>query len=88
MRKHPWRKHPGPVKTFSFILAAFVAVSILILWSWNTLAADLFLLPEARFKHAVALEALMVGVFLVSMIIARFTLNGAPRSGSQGESAS
>lgn len=34
-----------------------------LLWSWNTLAAGLFGLPLAGFRHALAAEAAVVTVF-------------------------
>ena len=42
---------------------AFVASSIIALWSWNTVAG-LFEGPQAEFKHAIAALALLVLVRL------------------------
>jgi len=46
---------------FKHLLAACLAFAVMAatgLWSWNTLA-DLFGTPEAQFRHAVALLALL-----------------------------
>ncbi len=80
---HRQRTH-GAAKTTLLAIAVFVAGSILLLWSWNTLAADLFQLPEARFKHAVAFGLLIAGAFLFRVFVARFAVGGSPHSGHRG----
>ena len=40
------------------------ASAILMLWGWNTAAVDLLHAPEARFVHALAFEASLIGVLL------------------------
>jgi len=52
-------------KSVSIAGVAFLVGCIGLLWSWNTLAVDLFEFPEAGFKHAVAagLLILIAGMF-------------------------
>jgi len=52
-------------KSITLAVVVFFLGCVALLWSWNTLATDLFDLPEARFKHAVAAGLLMMilGVF-------------------------
>ena len=48
----------GTLKAITTATAMFLTWSVILLWSWNTLAVDLFQLPEAQFKHAIALAAI------------------------------
>ena len=41
----------------------------LVLWGWNTMAVDLFGAPAAKFKHALAFEAVAGGIWLVAYAI-------------------
>ncbi|MEQ8736758.1 MAG: hypothetical protein RIC29_17685 [Rhodospirillaceae bacterium] len=38
--------------------------AVLVLWGWNTVAAGLLGAPEARFVHALALQAALFGLAL------------------------
>jgi low temperature requirement protein LtrA len=61
----PSRLHQSLI---SILKTAFVifALSILLLWSWNSLLVDLFDLPTARFKHALAAE-LFVAALMINL---------------------
>ena len=84
MSERHQRRTYGAVKTIIVANAIFMAGSILLLWSWNTLAVDLFELPEARFKHAVAFGVLIAAAFMFRFFVARIALGGSPRSGHRG----
>lgn len=53
-----------PVRTILLTMGAIVAGAIIFLWSWNTLATDLFNLPAVQFKHALALELCLLATSL------------------------
>lgn len=56
-----WTEHNrGRAHGVFGVLFAFAAASVAILWSWNSFAVDILGLPEIRFRHAVALELLVV----------------------------
>jgi hypothetical protein len=58
---HSYRQN----KHFQAVLAALaivLAAAVQLLWAWNTLAADLFGLGTAQFKHALAAEARLAGL--------------------------
>lgn len=57
-------------------LLAVVGGGVLLLWAWNTLAVDLFGLPAARFKHALALEAGIAALTLLPLGLARALRRG------------
>jgi hypothetical protein len=84
MNKHHRRRSHDTAKRTLLAIAVFVAGSILLLWSWNILAVDLFQFPEARFKHAVAFAGLMAGGFLFPMFVRRLVSSGPCRSGHRG----
>ncbi len=74
------RKH-GTMKATVAAISSFAAGSILVLWSWNVLAVDLFGLPEARFKHAVAFALLMAATLLYRAAVKR-TFHRSDEGGS------
>jgi len=80
---HQRRTHDA-VKTTIIAIALFLVGSILLLWSWNTLAVELFQLPEARFKHAVAVGTLVAVAFMIRTFGTRFALGGSPQSCHRG----
>jgi hypothetical protein len=53
-------ENKGHGRTIVMSLIAIVLGGVAILWSWNTLAVDLFGLPEMTFRHAVAAVLLLV----------------------------
>lgn len=56
------RPRPSVWKKVGWITLAGIAASIAVLWAWNTLAADLFALPNMQFRHALA-AVLLAAVF-------------------------
>jgi hypothetical protein len=52
------RSRPALWKTVGWATLAVIAAAIAILWSWNTLAVDLFALPQMQFRHALAVIVL------------------------------
>jgi len=53
-------------KKAGWIALAVTGASIAVLWSWNTLAGDLFALPQMQFRHALA--AVLLGAVLGAVI--------------------
>lgn len=51
----------GRGRTLALALGGAFLAGVAVLWSWNTLAADLFGLPEMEFRHAAA-TALAISV--------------------------
>ena len=47
-------------------LVLLLMAGILILWGWNTLAVELFGATTAKFRHALALEAVLGGLWLAA----------------------
>ncbi|MBV1904129.1 MAG: hypothetical protein KUG58_10910 [Marinosulfonomonas sp.] len=47
-------------RTIVMSLIAVFFGGVAILWSWNTIAVDLFAQPEMEFRHAVAVELLLI----------------------------
>ena len=66
----------GRAKQIAFGVGAFFLASIVMIWSWNTLAVDLFGLSAMQFKHAVAL-VLLLG-------LARFAVGHRPAQDTRG----
>lgn len=60
------RSRPAAWKTAGWVTLAVIVASIAVLWSWNTLAGDLFALPEMQFRRAfaVVLLAAILGAIL------------------------
>ena len=53
-----------PARTLVLTIGTIVCGALILLWSWNTLATDLFNLPAAQFKHALALELCLLAIYL------------------------
>ena len=49
----------GRAKQIALAIGAFCLASVIVIWSWNTLAVDLFGLSHMQFKHAVAVVLLL-----------------------------
>ena len=58
----PKHFNKGRIREFAFGIAASFVCAILLLWTWNTLATDLFGLQAAQFKHAIAAVAGIAGI--------------------------
>lgn len=63
------------------VAAAAIIGGVLMLWAWNTLAVDLFALPEARFRHVLALEAGLFGLIWFATSAAGIMRPGLPHHG-------
>ncbi|RME65174.1 MAG: hypothetical protein D6782_06760 [Alphaproteobacteria bacterium] len=50
---------------------AILLGGVMLLWAWNSLAVDLLGAPQARFKHALALEAGLVALTALPMLLWR-----------------
>ena len=72
MSKYFQQRTFGATKAIFFVITIFLISDTLLLWSWNTLAADLFQLPEAGFKHAFAFGILIIGAFFFCVFVARY----------------
>jgi uncharacterized membrane protein len=60
---HARRDHSDrPARAILFTMGFIVGGALLLLWSWNTLATDLFSLPAARFRHALAFEVCLLAI--------------------------
>lgn len=53
-----------PARAILFTMGLIVGGTLLLLWSWNTLATDLFSLPAAQFKHVLGLEVCLLVICL------------------------
>ena len=62
----------GHGRTFVISLIAIVFAGIAILWSWNTLAVDLFGLAEMEFRHAVAMVLSLIAIGSLVGLPSRF----------------
>ena len=69
------RPHPSVWKVAGWMTLAVIAATITVLWSWNTLAGDMFALPEMEFRHAFAL------VLLAGILGTVFSLGARRRRG-------
>jgi len=63
------RRHWG--HAILLVLLTMMAGGVLVLWAWNSIAADLFQAPEARFKHAIALQAAIAALTALPLTIVR-----------------
>ena len=68
MFNHPQTDHVKTAKSLIVSVAVFFVCSIVMLWSWNTLAVDLFHMPQAQFKHALAFAASIAMLFFLRRI--------------------
>ena len=51
--------HTGKIRQTVIAVGAFLLLTVVGLWSWNTLS-ELFNLPHAQYRHAVAATALLL----------------------------
>lgn len=51
--------HTGKFRQVVIVISVFLLLTIVGLWSWNTLS-ELVNLPHAQFRHAVAATALLL----------------------------
>lgn len=66
MTDYAQRPHSArPARTILLTIGSIVAGAMIFLYSWNTLATDLFNLPAIQFKHALALELCLLAIYLV-----------------------
>lgn len=50
----------GHGRTIVLSLSAVFFGGVAILWSWNTVAVEMFAQPEMEFRHAIAVELLII----------------------------
>ncbi|KUJ77778.1 hypothetical protein [Ruegeria profundi] len=55
-------ENKGHGRTIVMALIAILVGGIAVHWSWNTLAVELFAQPEMTFRHAIAVELLLIAV--------------------------
>lgn len=84
MIEHDQQQRCGVAKMSTITISVFLIGSILLLWSWNTLAVDLFQLPKAQFKHAVAFALLMTGACAFRLLVVRFSTGRTRHSSNRG----
>jgi hypothetical protein len=56
--------------------ASFLVGAVVILWSWNTIAVDLFGAPNVALRHAIAIELAVAVVGIAIGFIARLAGGG------------
>ena len=62
------------------IVATFFVGGVLIHWSWNTVAHDLFQAPVMKFRHAIAVEILVAVLAGISTFASRMANRRQARS--------
>lgn len=66
---------PMSVRHLLFALASaaglFLAGGVILLWGWNTFVSELFAVPEMAFRHALALELMIVLVVAIPAVALR-----------------
>jgi len=55
----------GHGRTIVMSLIAVLCGGVAILWSWNTVAVDMFAHPEMEFRHAFAVEVALIAAGLL-----------------------
>ncbi len=55
----------GRLKRATYAFGGFLLMAVAIIWSWNTLATDIFGLAEIQFKHAIAMGLGLVALRFV-----------------------
>ncbi|MCB1909586.1 MAG: hypothetical protein KDH15_19675 [Rhodocyclaceae bacterium] len=77
MNDHP-ENTTGPVRTLVVALAVLISTSTALLWGWNTFATEVLDLPAIRFKHALALELIVLAMAAVVPFTWRLFARPAP----------
>ncbi|MBF0370832.1 MAG: hypothetical protein HQL52_15390 [Magnetococcales bacterium] len=65
-------------------LMVMLGGGILMLWSWNTFAVDLFQAPEIRFRHVLALQVGIASILSLPYIVAHLLWCGRKHLANQG----
>lgn len=60
MRDHS--RYKGHARAAATALGILALMTTTLLWGWNTFSTEILALPAIRFKHALALELLLVSV--------------------------
>lgn len=63
--RHHTTRPRRPGKAIMIAGVFLIAGALLLHWSWNTLATELFTMPDIQFKHAVALELFLLVVYFI-----------------------
>jgi TRAP-type C4-dicarboxylate transport system permease small subunit len=65
MTDHAQQHHSvRPARTILSTIGIIICSALLLLWSWNTLATDLFHMPAIELRHALALELCLLATYL------------------------
>lgn len=62
-----FRRHRGAVR----FLVGVLLGSVVVQWAWNTIAVELFQAPVIQFRHALAFQAFVVALTVLSAVTAR-----------------
>lgn len=71
-------RHAGRAGRLVIALAALAAAAGVLLWGWNTLAVELLSQPAMRFRHAVALELIVLALAAAPLIARRLVAAYTP----------
>lgn len=69
----------GHARTLVLVFVGLFAVATMLLWGWNTFAVEVLGQQEMKFKHALALEFLLLSVAGVFPVVWRL-FAGRPAS--------
>lgn len=70
--------HNRHVRRFAGLIAAVLIGALLLLWAWNTVAAELLGAPAAGFRHALALAVALAAAGVVIGAAKSLAGAGAP----------
>ena len=65
--------------TAIIVIAVMIVGGVLLLWSWNTIAVEMFDAPSMRFKHALAVE-FTLGTIFATHAVTRRLFGGGERN--------
>ena len=66
---------PMSVRHLVYVLASavvtFLAGGVIVLYGWNTFVSELFVVPEIAYRHALALELMVVLIVAIPVVALR-----------------
>lgn len=74
MNKHNLDNNPkyqGRGRVFLMAFVGLILTTITLLWGWNTFAVEILSMDEMKFKHALALELLILVIAIIFYCIWR-----------------